>query len=312
MEDKRVIGEGRVEKVKGLERGRKERTKSENSVLEMWAKRKRDGMGEEREERREEELIFKRSRLVVRSPEGEERKEGRGEKGGDWTGGEVVEKEGRGEIWKELEKTKKGMEAYMIKVNRMEKELEDWKRREEELRVEGEKMKRRMRELERKLEEKEIGEKGREEEKKGGEGVKSIEGRIKIIENSIEAKERVERRKRNCIIKGVKKEKGDWKWGVEKILREIDAEVKVEEMRRIYVGGEERGDMVWVKLEKEDDKRRLWSKKKILKGKSIWIEEDLTRREREVRRRLGLMANEERRKGKSAWVEGDRIRLGEE
>jgi len=85
--------------------------------------------------------------------------------------------------------------------------------------------------------------------------------RIKILENSMEAKEREERRKRNCIIKGVKKEKGDWKWGVEKILREIDAEVKVEEMRRIYVGGEERGDMVWVKLEKEEDKRRLWSKK---------------------------------------------------
>jgi len=128
----------------------------------------------------------------------------------------------------------------------------------------------------------------------------------------MEVKEREERRKRNCIIKGVKKEKGDWRWGVEKILREIDAEVKVEEMRRIYVGGEERGDMVWVKLEKEDDKRRLWSKKKILKGKRIWIEEDLTRREREVRRRLGWMANEERKKGKSAWVEGDRIRLGEE
>lgn len=49
-----------------------------------------------------------------------------------------------------------------------------------------------------------------------------------------------------------------------------------------------------------------------MKKKRIWIEEDLTRKKREVRKRLGVMANEERRKEESAWIEGDKIRLGKE
>jgi len=55
-------------------------------------------------------------------------------------------------------------------------------------------------------------------------------------------------------------------------------------------------------------KRIVWEKKKNLKESKIWIE-DWTWKEREIRRRLGRIAVEERRKGKNVWVEGDRIRI---
>lgn len=79
-----------------------------------------------------------------------------------------------------------------------------------------------------------------------------------------------------------------------KILKEIRAR-KIAEMRKIHTGREDRGNMVWIKLEKEEDKKIVWEKKRNLKGKKIWIEEDLIWKERIVRRKLGEIA--ERKKG---------------
>jgi len=56
-------------------------------------------------------------------------------------------------------------------------------------------------------------------------------------------------------------------------------------------------------------KRIIWEKKKSLKGSKIWIDEDWTWREREVRRKLGRLAVEERGKRRRVWVEGNRIRI---
>jgi len=292
-------GKGFETKVKGIERGRRERTGSENSTLEMWMKRKRENEGE-KEGEGEGEWVFPKNRKTGGSPKGEVG--GRGEGG---IGGK--EDKGKGEIWKELERTRKEMGIYMEKVKKMERELEEWRRREEQLRMEGERMKERMRELEKKMEEREKGEKG--EVRKGGEMENKWEGRLKVIEKRMEGQEREDRRRRNIIIKGVAREKGDWRWGVEKILKEIGADVRISEMRRIGTGREDRGEMVWVRLEREEDKRQVWNKKRSLKGRKVWIEEDLSWKEREVRRRLGVIAAGERRKGKNAWVEEDRIKL---
>jgi len=125
----------------------------------------------------------------------------------------------------------------------------------------------------------------------------------------LEIKEREEKRKKNLVIKGVQKEKGDWRWEIEKIFKDIGVEVRCEEMKRINIGNGERRDMVWIKLGSEKDKRIVWEKKKNLKGSKIWIDEDWTWKEREIRRRLGRIAVEERRKEKNIWVEGDRIRI---
>ncbi|XP_020298410.1 histone-lysine N-methyltransferase, H3 lysine-79 specific-like [Pseudomyrmex gracilis] len=127
---------------------------------------------------------------------------------------------------------------------------------------------------------------GKEEKEKKKEEKKEIEvgnkweGRLRSLEESIEKKEKEERRRKNVIIKRVPKEKGDWRWGVEKLLKEIGAEVRINEMRRINTGREEKGEMVWVRLKREEDKRIVWDKKKRLKGRKVWIEKDLSWKER--------------------------------
>lgn len=44
----------------------------------------------------------------------------------------------------------------------------------------------------------------------------------------------------------------------------------------IHTRREDRENMVWIKLEKREDKKIEWEKKRNLEGKKIWIEEDLT------------------------------------
>lgn len=34
----------------------------------------------------------------------------------------------------------------------------------------------------------------------------------------------------------MQKEKGNWKWGIEKVLKEIGAEVRIEEIKRMNTG----------------------------------------------------------------------------
>lgn len=71
----------------------------------------------------------------------------------------------------------------------------------------------RLKVLEEKLEKKEEVEKGRRDakvdENKKVRG--KLECRIKKIERNLESKEREDRRRRNMIIKGVQKEKDDWR-----------------------------------------------------------------------------------------------------
>lgn len=60
---------------------------------------------------------------------------------------------------------------------------------------------------------------------------------------------------------------------MEKIFIEIGAEIKRDEMRRLSADNEDKGEIVWIKIEKEDDKKVVWDWKRRLKES---IEEDLT------------------------------------
>lgn len=51
-----------------------------------------------------------------------------------------------------------------------------------------------------------------------------IEKRVVQIERSLEWKDREERRRKNLAIKGVQKEKGDWRWRIEKTLKKLEVE----------------------------------------------------------------------------------------
>jgi len=225
---------------------------------------------------------------VQRSPQGiRERmmQEGKGREEDE--GGSEKEKM---EMWEELRAVKKELEKCAKRMEKMEREMEEWKRKEERIKEERDGLLEKVKVLEKKEidREKEIIERGKKKGGiEGGESKEKLEGRVEQIERNLEWRDREERRRKNLVIKGVQKEKGDWRWGVEKIWKEIGVEVSCEEMRRLNIGKEERGDMVWIKLGKEEDKKLIWSKKKSLKGKKIWIDEDWTWKEREIRRKLG-------------------------
>lgn len=53
------------------------------------------------------------------------------------------------------------------------------------------------------------------------------------------------------------KEKGDWRWGSEKVLKDIAVEVKIEDMRKLNRGKEERREIVWIRVEKEEHKKMI-------------------------------------------------------
>lgn len=109
-----------------------------------------------------------------------------------------------------------------------------------------------------------------------------MEGKIKRMERVMEREER-EKRKKNLLFKGVQGEGGMMKEEIIKLCGEIGVEVDIEEIRMVKTGKEEKGKMVIVKLRKEDSKRRILENNGKLKGREVWIEEDLTFRERKIK-----------------------------
>lgn len=69
---------------------------------------------------------------------------------------------------------------------------------------------------------------------------------------------------------------------MEEIWKKLEVAVKVEGIRKLRTGREERGIMTVVRLENEEEKRKVMEKKKGLKREDIWIDNDLTWKERKT------------------------------
>lgn len=83
----------------------------------------------------------------------------------------------------------------------------------------------------------------------------------------------------------------------------------MDEIRRMKTGREERGELVTVRMGSEVIKRRVLENKRKLKGKEIWIEEDLTFREKKMKWRLRRVAEEEERKGAVMIIGYGKLRI---
>jgi len=311
--------EGRMEKyTRSMNLGR-ERSDSVGEGVLDGGKRKREMLGKESPEEGRVAEIFKRSHKTSRSP------------GGGKEGQEVREmlKEMRNEINKGLEGVRKEIkreaegqkEVMRMEVEKMKEEL---RAREERWNKEREELKRRIERVEQEIEGLRIGRKEGEksdEEAAGGKGRGRSGGRevdewkekVKQLERRWEMKERGDRR-RNLIVKGMKGGEGSMKERVEEIIKGLGVRVegKVEEVRRIDGGKREKGDMVIVKMATKEAKREVMVNKWRLKGKEIWIEEDLTWEERRISWRARRVALERGVKGNSvrigqggAWIGGE-------
>lgn len=78
------------------------------------------------------------------------------------------------------------------------------------------------------------------------------------------------------MIKGIKITERKRKEAVDKLMKEIGAEAKVEKIKTFKRNEEEETEMLWVKLEKKEQRREVMEKKKRLKGSRKKIMEDLT------------------------------------
>lgn len=277
-------------------------------TLEDWCKRKRDveeGIGEDMEERSQGRTS--KRMLVAREEEGE----------GEMRGRECVIlreiRELREEGRRDREELKGGIEDIRKEIEEVKREMR-WK--EEIWRKEREELKERVGRLERSIEERqesEGGEKMRrlevrierlEREDRGkvnkGEGV---EGRMRRMERLIEKEER-EKRRRNVIFKGVRAEGGKVKEEIIKLCREMKVSegMEFEEIKRVRTGREDKGEMIIIKVKKEEDKRKILENKGRLRGREVWVEEDLTFKERKMNWNLRRIREEEIRRGKMVKI----------
>lgn len=93
-----------------------------------------------------------------------------------------------------------------------------------------------------------------------------MEERVRMMGWKMERKERKEMR-RNIVLKGLKVE-GKVRKGIEKVLEKIGVRVKIGEIKRIGKGKGEGGEMV-VKLDSEEERKKVIERKRRLKGSNI-------------------------------------------
>lgn len=110
-------------------------------------------------------------------------------------------------------------------------------------------------------------------------------------------------RKNNIITKGWREEGEITREEIEECLRtEIEVGVKVVRYRRS-------NKIVVATVEEEEVKKIIMKNKKKLKGKRIFIENDLSWEERKIQEKIGRWVKREKEKGKSVkvgfkWIEG--------
>ncbi|XP_043473609.1 golgin subfamily A member 6-like protein 6 [Leptopilina heterotoma] len=137
-----------------------------------------------------------------------------------------------------------------------------------------------------------------------------LEEKMEEVTKWMERTER-EKRKSNIVVKGMKVERKDGKVTIEKIFREIGANVNIVGLKG--VGGEDKErPKVWVvQLANEEQKMEVMASKNKLKGRKEIIEEDKTWKERVISRKLDQKKWEERDKGaqvkrgrECVWING--------
>ncbi|KAH0820667.1 hypothetical protein GEV33_002124 [Tenebrio molitor] len=190
---------------------------------------------------------------------------------------------------------KKAMDEEMKKM--LEKIMEDVG----EIKEENRKMSRELEQLKSIMREK--------EEKWEREKMELKEKMTKLEEKMEEQEKRV--RKKNFVVTGLDEEECENEKKLEKWMKaELEVEVRVKEMYKINGG-----KMIVAELESWGEKRKVMENKRKLrekKGKRVYIEDDLTKKERETQKKLRTLAKEERQKGLRVKKRGWKKRGGKD
>lgn len=120
-----------------------------------------------------------------------------------------------------------------------------------------------------------------------------------------------EKRKRNIIVRGMEAEEGREETVVKELCKKLEVVVKVEKVRRIRMKGEEKKEILIVKLGKEEEKRDLLRKKRLLKGSNIWIEGFYMKGEKDEMGAEGVSERGGEEEGE-VWVGYNKMRINGE
>lgn len=138
----------------------------------------------------------------------------------------------------------------------------------------------------------------RKEREEWKEEKKEMNDRIKSLEMSNEKSDR-ERRKKNIVISGVTFNETNCKGESSEFLKEkLNIDVCVKRAHSIKT---KNSSLTIISLESWEQKMEVMKKKKELE-RGIYVEDDLTQKEREIQKWLRDIAKEERNKGKDARV----------
>lgn len=135
--------------------------------------------------------------------------------------------------------------------------------------------------------------------------------RIEGVEKKRMEQEKRERRF-NIVLRGVEVEGRKVKDVVAGVLkRMVDLDKGIQIREAFKIGNGEKGNVILVKLNSMDDKRVILERKNKLKGTSVYVDEDLTKIERDRQRVIRVWAKNGREKEQivrigfsKAWVDG--------
>jgi len=137
----------------------------------------------------------------------------------------------------------------------------------------------------------------------------NVELRREVTELKKREEERERReRKKNIVIKGEQVEEGTARQVVEDLCNGICGEkIRVKEVK--VIGKEEK--IILVELENFEEKMKIMKNKYKLRGKKIYVDEDMTRKEREIQKRVREWAYQEKKKGRIVKVGYAKAYIGE-
>jgi len=255
-----------------------------NSVgsLEEFLKRKREPTEEksEEEKKREEEEVFQRSKRTDRTPKKkvEEKIQSEAASEQDMHKTEVLKQE-TGMNPQDLQKIKTMLETVLSKTeNELKQELK--KNREETMKLKEEFQKK---------------------EKEWEKDKEQLYSRIENLEEKIEAQER-EKKRNNIVIKGIKINEPNLKEKVEEfIVNNLGVNAKIADSTSI--GRQEQNRIIVAKIESFEQKIQIMKNKGKLRNTKVFIESDLTVKERKIQQTINEKAKEER-------ATGSRVKVG--
>lgn len=120
--------------------------------------------------------------------------------------------------------------------------------------------------------------------------------RIEDLEKKNEEAEKRERKK-NIIIKGTKDRIGSPREIVEAVFREVGGMNEEANVKEVIKLGKGENNILLVKMENFEEKMKIMSKRGNLKGKNVYLDDDMTFKERERQKKIRDWAKRERERG---------------